>query len=366
MADLQKALNKRRNENSLRLLLDNSELIDFCSNNYLGLERFITPADIDIKLERKGSRLLSGHSTIKEEVESFIAQKHGVEAALIFNAGYMANLGLMSSVPVRGDMIIYDEFCHASIRDGIRLSLANNCKFNHNDLQHLEELLSAKSCDGQIYVVLESVYSMDGDGPDLMQAVQICKRHGANLIVDEAHSGGVYGPEGQGLLYELGLQNDVFAIIITYGKAFGHQGASVLGSKDLRDYLVNFSRPFIYTTAMPDKVFVELKQRYECISNNADVLNEIKRKKDHFVQACRKLNLELNGGLSGIYTILIGDINKAKTLSQHLAEGGFDVRAILSPTVPAGTERLRICIHAFNTNEEISNLAKHIANGIRG
>lgn len=365
MADLKKALDKRRNENSLRLLLDNSDLIDFCSNNYLGLERFIEPVSHSIKLERKGSRLLSGHSRFKDEIESYIAAKHDVEAALVFNAGYMANLGLMSSVPVRGDLIIYDEFCHASIRDGIRLSLAQNCKFEHNNLEHLEELLNRKSCEGQVYVVLESVYSMDGDGPDLMEAVQLCKRNKANLIVDEAHSGGVYGGEGQGLLHELGLQNDVFATIITYGKAFGCQGASILGIKELKDYLVNFSRPFIYTTAMPDYVFIELKQRYECIVNNPDVLNEIKRKKNLFIQSCKTHEVLPEGGLSGIYTIVIGNIGKTKELSEYLADMGFDVRAILSPTVPAGSERLRICIHAFNKDEDISKLVKHIADGIR-
>src|SRR5690606_18769580 len=188
--------------------------------------------------------------------EDYIKEFHGSEAALIYNSGYDANIGFFSSVPQRGDIILYDELVHASIREGIRLSHARAFKFKHNDLQDLDSLLlkynsKQDNLDQRyIYVVTESVFSMDGDTALLEGLTNITDIQGAYLIVDEAHATGVFGKKGQGLVQHLDLQKRVFARIITFGKAMGAHGAVITGSKLLGDYLINFSRSFIYTTAL--------------------------------------------------------------------------------------------------------------------
>ena len=337
-------------------------MIDFCSNDYLGFARSpVLKQAIDdelstlpVKNGATGSRLLSGNSLYIEELEQSIAKLHNAEAGLIFNSGYDANVGLFSSLPQKGDTIITDELIHASIIDGVRLSHANRYSFKHNDLASLEAKL--KQAVGIIYVVIESVYSMDGDTPPINEIVILTEKYGANLIVDEAHAVGLHGfglvnPE---------LQNRIFARIVTFGKALGCHGAVVLGSKLLREYLINFARSFIYTTAASPHQYVAIKMAYRLLQQSAGEIDKLIYNIHFFKQHISSIGLiESN---SAIQCILLNSNERAKEMATALQNAGLDVRAILSPTVPQGSERVRICLHAFNTESEIILLTDTINN----
>ena len=256
---LSSKLEIRKQFNSLRSLQSSASLIDFASNDYLGFSQLesIFNQTHQFVIEHNftqngatGSRLISGNHPLYQLAEDYIAQFHQCESALIFNSGYDANVGFFSSVPQKGDLILYDELCHASIRDGIKLSNAKAYKFTHNDFEELEALIQRHKA-ANIYVVTESVFSMDGDTPNLEELVNVCKKHNCYLVVDEAHALGVFGDKGEGLVQMLGLQEEVFARIMTFGKGLGCHGAAVLGSNELKQYLINFTRSFIYTTGLP-------------------------------------------------------------------------------------------------------------------
>lgn len=362
---LQQKLNERKEKNRLRELTYSKLPSDFCSNDYLGLarskelkeliEREIS--QLTIKNGATGSRLLSGNHPYTEENEQFIADFHSSPAALLFNSGYDANIGLLSSVPQRGDTIITDELIHASLIDGARLSNAERFRFKHNNLIDLEQKL--KNAKGICYVAIESVYSMDGDMAPLPEICGLCKKYEANLIVDEAHAVGIFGDKGKGLTHYLGLENEVFARIITYGKAMGTHGAAILGSENLRNYLINFARSFIYTTASPLYHVIAIRSSYQLLVKNnyqQQIANKIKIY-NHNIDKTELPRIKSN---SCIQTILFHDDLAAKKAATYLQNKGFDVKAILSPTVPEGAERLRICLHLYNTDEEIIDLISHL------
>ena len=363
---IEKKLAERRFHGSYRSLRPDNALIDFCSNDYLG---FASSAELKNKINEEikncgltsngstGSRLLSGNSIYTEETEQYIARLHKSEAGLIFNSGYDANLGLFSSLPQRGDTIILDELIHASIIDGARLSFANRYTFIHNDLNSLEEKL--KVAKGNCYVAIESVYSMDGDSPPIAQIVELTEKYGANLIVDEAHAVGLYG---FGLIDEA-LQKRIFARIVTFGKALGCHGAIVLGSKLLREYLINFARSFIYTTAAPSYNIASIKMAYQLLQESEKEIDLLKRNIDLFKKGIKKSKqYTLISSESAIQCIVLKSNKKTTEVAGHLQSAGLDVRPILSPTVPAGSERLRICLHSFNTETEIYLLTNIINN----
>jgi len=265
--NLRQKLAEREANCALRSLRTSNNLTDFSSNDYLGfaeeqgihISALKVLSDFDqIKNGASGSRLLSGNHSLYTQLEKKLVSMFDCQSALVFNSGYDANIGFFSSVPQRSDVIFYDEFIHASIRDGLKMGNAKNYKFKHNDLDDLmlkcraERTLPAgrqgrSPKDAVIYVVTESVFSMDGDSPDLGSLAQFCSEHQCHLIIDEAHAIGVFG---KGLIEELNLQNEVFARIITFGKALGCHGAAILGEKHLVDYLTNFARSLIYTTAL--------------------------------------------------------------------------------------------------------------------
>jgi 8-amino-7-oxononanoate synthase len=353
---IQQKLAKRKAENALRELKVNNHLIDFCSNDYLGFasEKSIHQVDVQlIQFGATGSRLISGNHQITEEVESYLADFYKSDSALLFNSGYTANLGFFSCVPQRGETVIYDELIHASIRDGIRLGNANSFSFKHNDLEELENKIA--KAEGNIYLVVESVYSMDGDFAPLKEISTICEKYNAALIVDEAHAVGVFG-NGKGLCVELGIENDVFARVITFGKAYGCHGAAILGSNELRDYLINFSRPFIYTTALPLQSIISIKKAHEFLITNLDRIEKLKANIDYFQSSTFNFQLSTLNSKSAIQCIIISGNDEVKQLAEKIQQQGFDVRPILSPTVPKGQERLRICLHSFNSKEEITKL----------
>ena len=342
---LHKNLADRQNKNALRELSISSSTIDFCSNDYLGFssKKWSSSASVG----STGSRLISGNSPIHESAEKKIANFHQTESALLFNSGYSANLGLLSAVPQKDDTVIYDQLCHASIRDGINLGIARNFSFKHNDTTQLEEKL--KRASGTTYVVVESVYSMDGDFAPLEKIMNVCQNYNAKLIIDEAHAVGVFGNYGQGLTHYI----TCFAKIYTYGKAMGSHGAAIVGSKTLIDYLINFSRPFIYTTALSAHSVERIIWAYDEVKiteERAKLLDNISL----FKQQCKHPHLLPSD--SAIQCIVIGGNIQTKQFAHHLQANDFDVRPILHPTVAEGSERIRICLHSFNTKDEISSL----------
>lgn len=349
MHSFEKRLAKRYEDGSNRSLSLFNESIDFYSNDYLGFSKFITPHSNPKTIGGStGSRLLSGNSKAAEECELFLANYFHSEAALVFNSGYDANIGLFSSLPQKGDTVIYDSLIHASVRDGIRLSYADSYSFRHNDIDDLKQKL--KRAKGTVFVAIESLYSMDGDVAPIEYIQKICEENNALLIVDEAHACGVLGEEGKGL----SLTFNVFARLITFGKAYGSHGAVVLSSNKVKDYLINFARSFIYTTALP----IESYSRISDILTKNDELTNSRNSLQENIFYFRKMFIEklVSDISSPIQIIPCPGVENAKKTAQKLQENGFAVKPILSPTVAEGSERIRICIHSFNSKEEIEQL----------
>tara|TARA_R110002049_G_scaffold90686_2_gene227122 strand:- start:45343 stop:46509 length:1167 start_codon:yes stop_codon:yes gene_type:complete len=374
---LQQKLEDRKANNALRQLGAQNNSIDFSSNDYLGFsksEDLFSKTHEFLKSENisqngaTGSRLLSGNHKLYDSVETQICKFHNNEAALIFNSGYDANVGFFSSVPQRGDVIFYDEYIHASIRDGISMGNAKAYKFKHNDLADLEKKCqterSRSPLDTEIYIVTESVFSMDGDTPDLMKLSELTKKYNAHLIVDEAHAVGVFGNQGVGIIQDLNLENAIFARLVTFGKAMGCHGAAILGSAELKQYLINFSRSFIYTTALPPHNLAAIHAVYnelEVSNGNEKLHHKIQKLHEnikHFKAEIinNKLENRFISSNSAIHCCIITGNETIKNMAKKIQEGGFDVKPILSPTVPKGQERLRFCLHAFNSKEEISKV----------
>mgnify|MGYP001181514891 CR=1 FL=1 len=365
---LQKKIMLRKDQNSFRRLSTHSSLIDFSSNDYLGFSKnksIQEAAKRIIDTEKfingsTGSRLVSGSHSLHYTLERYLAGHHHSEAALLYNSGYDANLGLFSSILQKGDTVIYDELIHASIRDGIRMSNANSYKFKHNSMEDLEKKFSRST--GTIYIAIESVYSMDGDTAPLKKMASFSKKNNCYLIVDEAHSTGVFGEYGRGMLEELELENEVFARIHTFGKAMGCHGAVVLGSQDLRDYLINFSRSFIYSTAASLHSVATIQASYLELKKT-DAIEKLTSNISYFNKRILKHNLTsiFVESSSAIHCCIFPGNDVVKTFASLLQEKGFDIKPILSPTVPAGKERLRICLHSYNTHEEIDALLTLLA-----
>ena len=361
-------LEKRKQTQALSQLGTVSTKIDFSSNDYIGFSKSelifnqthqYLIANNCFQNGATGSRLLSGNHSIYTTVEQEIANFHQSQSALIFNSGYDANLGFFSAVPQKGDFILYDSLCHASIRDGIQLSHAKAYKYNHNDFEDLEHLiLKFKILQTTIYIVTESVFSMDGDTPNLEELVQITQKHQAYLIIDEAHALGVYGNKGQGLVQDLNLQDQVFARIMTFGKGLGCHGAAVLGSSQLSSYLINFARSFIYTTGLSPHAVATIGVAYKHLESQQDSMQALRQNIVHFNQEKKMLGLQplFVRSKSAIQCAIIPGNQKVKNIASQLQEKGFDVKAILSPTVPEGQERLRFCLHSYNSKEEITSL----------
>jgi len=381
---LTKSIDIRKRQNAIRKLGSIKDLIDFSSNDYLGFsdlkQIYFTAEKIltDFNLRRNGatgSRLLSGNHQLFSPAEDFIANFHSAESALIFNSGYDANVGFFSSVPQRGDFIFYDELVHASIRDGISMSRAKAYKFKHNDFAdlhgHIERSRNINN-EPEIYIVTESVFSMDGDIPDLTELAEFAEKQHCFLVIDEAHATGVFGTDGAGMVQELGIQDKVFARIITFGKALGCHGAAILGSTTLKEYLVNFARSFIYTTALPPHSVATVLASYQYLKNKPGLAevnpehvegSEIRKLKQNieFFKAeivANKLQSFFIESNSAIQSCIIPGNEKVKNTASKLEAEGYNVKPILSPTVPKGKERLRFCLHSFNSREEISGVLK--------
>ncbi len=366
---LKEKLSKQKNLGNLRQLTIRHKLIDFSSNDYLGLARSSDLAkSVSEEFERHvgllhlnglgstGSRLLTGNSTYAQDLEDKIAHFHHYEAGTLFNCGYMANVGLLSTVASDEDTILFDVGVHASTHDGIHLSGAKAFAFKHNDLEHLEHRLRRSSLTKNCFICVESIYSTDGSRSPLKGVSQLAEKYSAHLIVDEAHAVGVCGSSGRGCVAELNLTSKIFAQINTFGKALGTHGAIVLGNHTLKQALVNFARPYIYTTALPFYSLAAIKCSY-------DLLPSFETKRENLqelIQLFRKVRDDEKTSESHIQSVKIAGNESVKISAEKLMQKGFDVRALTSPTVKRGREILRICLHAYNTKDELLALLKVI------
>jgi 8-amino-7-oxononanoate synthase len=368
-------LQQRQEKKALRELPTPNNLIDFASNDYLGFAKNETIfnqtheylLEKNIKINgATGSRLLSGNHSLYQTTEEFIAKFHQSESALIFNSGYDANVGFFSAVPQRNDRIVFDELCHASIRDGIQMSLAKAYKFQHNDLEDLEKRLQkiqSDHFDGDVFVVTESVFSMDGDCPNLNELITLAEKYSCYVVVDEAHALGIFGEKGEGIIQNLQLQNKIFARIMTFGKGLGCHGAAILGSKELKNYLINFARSFIYTTGLSPHAIATILVAYQHLEKEKSTLQKVKNNIAHFNQEKNRLGLKplFIYSKSAIQCAIIPGNEKVKSIAHHLQQNGFDVKPIISPTVPENQERLRFCLHSYNSEKEITAVLHYLS-----
>jgi 8-amino-7-oxononanoate synthase len=355
---LKEKLLKREREGNLRQLHLFQNLIDFSSNDYLGLASSSSLASTVAhelsqykpSMGSTGSRLLTGNSRYAQDLEDRVAAFHGFDAGLLFNCGYMANVGLLSTIAGSEDCIFFDAGVHASTHDGICLSQASAFPFRHNDIMHLENRLKNCQSKGDRFICIESIYSTDGSMAPLVDICRLAKAYEAHLIVDEAHAVGVCGNQGRGLVAEHNLCACVFAQIVTFGKAIGAHGAIVLGSHFLKQSLMNFATACIYTTALPMQSLVAINGSYNLFPGMEYERQHLKK----LVQSYR--DSMPNASETHIQSIPVAGNEAAKKFSREIIEAGFDVRPLLSPTVRRGKEMLRICLHAFNTESELKTL----------
>ncbi len=369
--ELQKDLRERK-EQSLyrqRATVDNVDgvfvqragkrLVSFCSNDYLGLadhpkivEAF-THAATKYGVGAKASHLVNGHSREHHLLEEELAAFTGRPRALLFSTGYMANVGTITALAGRQDVVFQDKLNHASLLDGALLSPAAFVRYKHNDLNQLAELLTKHQAKRRL-IVVDGVFSMDGDFADLPGLVSLAELHGAWLMVDDAHGFGCVGENGGGSIEYFGLsQNQVPILVGTLGKAFGTFGAFVSGSDALIETLIQFARPYIYTTAIPPAVAAATRASLRVMHSEPErrlhLLNLIKL----FRHQCDAKGLRLMDSTTAIQPIIIGDVDKTLDISLKLEERGYWVSAIRPPTVPVGTARLRITLSAQHTVEQV-------------
>jgi len=354
----------QKEQNSLlrSLTVLDSDLADFVSNDYLGLaaseeiasvtQEILQKYNLQYVNGSKGSRLLAGHSAFAADLETYLANFYEGEAALVCNSGYTANTSLLGAIPQRSDALVYDESIHASLKEGARLSFAERISFKHNNLEHLERRLQA--LEKPAIIVVESLYSMDGDFANLPEIARLANEYNAALIVDEAHTTGIAGQEGKGLSIESGIQTNCLARVYTYGKGPGSHGAVIIGDKVMVDYLVNNARPFIYTTALPPHSLANIWAATLVFSRSNEARQQLNLNIATFVTCnAGKGNLD-----SPIQFVMVGSPVKAKELASRCQAQGFAVKAVVAPTVPAGMEGLRIIIHSYNTHTQIERLCK--------
>lgn len=401
-AALQTALDRRRQNATLRSLTTNSPTsTDFSSNDFLSLAPSVDlrtaflnelSQNPSFTIGSGGSRLLDGNSTYAERLEQDIAAFHNAPSALLCNSGFDANAGIFSVLPQPGDIIVYDEYIHASVHDGMRVSrAARRLPFAHNSVSALERVLrdcissdpSIQSGDKNVFIAVEAIYSMDGDIAPLSSIVSLTKtllpNGNGHIILDEAHATGILGPSGRGLACSLGLEADVAVRLHTFGKALACNGAVILCSTLIRAYLINYARTLIYTTFMSFPALAAIRAAYSLlISGKTDALaarlqRNISSLYDQLLdlqhslpsprppashassqQTIRPLiQVPSACPLSPIFSV---ESSAPKSLAQYCQAQGLIVRPIMPPTVPVGSERIRVCLHAGNSDEDVARL----------
>jgi 8-amino-7-oxononanoate synthase len=349
---------------SQRRTLSEIRGVNLCSNDYLGLagDPKLHAAVLDAlrdaaRVGGTGSRLLSGHMAVWDEVEEEFARFIGTEAALYFGSGYAANVGLLTAVLTKNDLVLSDELNHASLIDGIRLSGARKVIYPHLDLNFLESALREHEREsGRRFVVTETVFSMDGDVAALGELVMLCERFGAGVILDEAHATAVHGPSGRGIAAEVGAVRDAAAVVHTCGKALASAGAFVCGSAVLREHLINRARTFIFSTAMPPymagQIRAALRLAIGMDAERADLLSRSRR----LAAGLRAQGWDTAGSSTQIVPVVVGGNEEALAAAEYLQQQGFAVRAIRPPTVKRGSARLRFSVTCEVAPHELERL----------
>jgi 8-amino-7-oxononanoate synthase len=381
MERIERFLEERRREGLLRILtpsrkrrggkinIAGREYLDFSSNDYLGLAEHEKLAEASkaatdtFGVGSSASRLLSGDLELHHELEERVASFKGKEATLIFNSGYQANVGIISSLCGRGDCIFSDRLNHASIIDGALLSGAKLFRFNHNDPSHLEGLLKKERANfKESLIVTETIFSMDGDRPPLKEIATLKTRFNSLLMVDEAHATGVFGASGSGVVEEEGLIKGVDLVMGTFGKALGSFGAYVACSRVMREFLINACRGFIYSTALPPSVIAADLAALEVVRDEPFRRISLLEGAEYFRNGLMRLGLEVRGS-SQIVPLIVGDVRKAISLSDRLKEAGYWVFPIRPPTVPQGEARLRFSLTYHHTKDVLKKIIDEVARG---
>lgn len=342
--------------------------IDFSSNDYLGFARHPALAEgVRRRLEAEGvvgapaSRLLTGHTRRHRELEERLAELKGTERALLFPSGYQANLALLTTLLGREDRALSDAQNHASLIDGLRLSGCAKLIIPHLDLTALERALAAPWPAGRTFVVTESLFSMDGDSAALDQIAGLAERHGASLLVDDAHATGLYGEaRGSGLLEVFGIERRVAAVVSTFGKALGVSGAFVAGPAVVIETLVQRARPFIFTTALPPLLLYAIEAALDLLAAEPERRRRVHALAERLRARLRAAGLDCLASAGPIVPVILGENRRALAVAEELQRRGFDVRAVRPPTVAPGSARLRLSIHADHTPEQIDELARAI------
>lgn len=368
----------------LRRRPDLASGIDFCSNDYLGFGRdpglarslaeriAAAVAGAPGALFSPASRLLRGDTSLHRELEARLAEFKGAEAALLFPSGYQANVALLTSILGPADRALSDELNHASLIDGLRLSGCRRCVVPHLDLAAYERLLAEPSPGGRTVVVVESLFSMDGDAAPLAELQGLCERHGALLVVDDAHATGIYGDgRGSGLLEAHRLERRVAASVTTFGKALAVQGACIAGSRALVDWIVNRGRPFIFTTAVAPVLLHAIAASLDRLAAVPErrapgegPAGGVRGRAARLRRRLAEQGLDVAPGDSPIVPVVLGSNARALAVAAAVRAEGFDVRAVRPPTVPEGTARLRLSVHADHTEVEIDALAAAIGQAV--
>ncbi|MDG1080686.1 MAG: 8-amino-7-oxononanoate synthase [Porticoccaceae bacterium] len=373
-ATLQAQLNLRREEHLYRtrlnvasgcsstLSVEGRSLINFCSNDYLGLA---SHPDISLALKQAAdlygtgsgaSHLVSGHSVVHQKLEEQLAQYTGRPRALLFSTGYMANMGVINALVGRRDLVLQDQLNHASLLDGGRLSQADFKRYKHVDMASLEQRLEQSSAERKL-IVSDGVFSMDGNLAPLSEISTLAEKHNAWLMVDDAHGVGVLGPQGGGLVEQLGMNlKQVPVLVGTLGKSFGTFGAFVAGSEALIETLIQFSRSYIYTTALPPAVAAATLASLKIVRQESWRRDKLVQLVTRFRRGAEQIGLQLGGSNTPIQPVLINNDAKVMQVGQSLRDAGFLVGAIRPPTVPVGTGRLRITFSADHSEEQVDQL----------
>lgn len=333
------------------------KLLNLSSNNYLNFadnkqitEEFLDAVGTEYSLGSASARLLTGTLPVYGELENLLSDLYGKEAALLYNSGYHANVGISSALNQKGDVIFSDKLNHASIIDGMKLSDGKFFRFPHNNMEALEKLLIRERENYKnAFIITESVFSMDGDIEDLKKIIELKKKYNCNLIIDEAHAFGVFGEKGLGVAEELGIINDVDLIVGTFGKAVGSMGAFVVGSKTLIDFLINKSRSFIFSTALPP---INIAFTKWIIENKFPL---VKEKRKRMLSIAKKF-----GSDSHIIPVVVGENKDTVDLCEVLFHNGYFTLPIRPPTVPVGTSRLRLSLTCEIEEQELDLLMEKI------
>lgn len=340
--------------------------VDLTSNDYLGMAQHpdlrvavIAALQGGMDIGAAGSRLLRGHTKVHADLEEYACSYFSAPRTLFFSSGFQANYAILTTLPQRGDVVLYDALVHASMRDGLAASNASSFKFVHNDVGMLVDLLKRHTKSGQnIWIAVESLYSMDGDMAPLQQIYALAEQYNARMIVDEAHATGIYGDAGRGLAWDLVQQAHGYERLVTLhtcGKAIGVAGGLVCASADVIDYLINAARPFIYSTApMPLQAV--------CVQKSLEILaskdGDLRRQK--LFSLCKKAQKIFGGAGTQIIPVMLGSDDAALQKASALQSAGYDVRAIRPPTVPEGTARLRLSLSCLLSEDVLDQVAGHL------